>query len=376
MSTCGFALFETPIGACGIAWSEAGLLATSVARMPTRSGVRASFARRYPALAEAAMPPADRGHCRSDRTAPRRASGSTMPMWRLDQDGVGAWELDVYRAALAIPFGETRTYGELARALGRPEAAQAVGQALGRNPWPIVIPCHRILAADGRTGGFSAPGGAATKLRLLEIEGALAPESLPLFASHRRLDGAPPRSAARAGRRSEAAPPAPRDHAALSASAGTGKTHVLTARVLRLLLAGVDPASILCLTFTKAGAAEMAERIHARLAHWVRAEGRAISRARSVRARRDASTRRLGERARTLFARVLDATGGGLRIQTIHAFAQSLLGGLSGRGGARARLPAAGGARGAAARRATLAEMLVRAEQRGRSAAWSATSRR
>src|SRR5918912_2418675 len=63
---------------------------------------------------------------------------------------------------------------------------------------------------------------------------------------------------------------APRDHAALSASAGTGKTHVLTARVLRLLLAGVDPASILCLTFTKAGAAEMAERIHARLAHWVR----------------------------------------------------------------------------------------------------------
>src|SRR3954464_10573175 len=63
---------------------------------------------------------------------------------------------------------------------------------------------------------------------------------------------------------------APRDHAALSASAGTGKTHVLTARVLRLLLAGVDPSSILCLTFTKAGAAEMADRIHARLAHWVR----------------------------------------------------------------------------------------------------------
>src|SRR3954469_9809887 len=65
---------------------------------------------------------------------------------------------------------------------------------------------------------------------------------------------------------------APRDHAALSASAGTGKTHVLTARVLRLLLAGVDPASILCLTFTKAGAAEMAERIHGRLAYWVRLE--------------------------------------------------------------------------------------------------------
>ena len=115
----------------------------------------------------------------------------------------------------------------------------------------------------------------------------------------------------------------PRDHAALSASAGTGKTHVLTARVLRLLLAGVDPSSILCLTFTKAGAAEMADRIHARLAHWVRLN--------------DADLRKelfsLGEsnddeavaNARTLFARVLDAKGGGLRIQTIHAFAQGLL---------------------------------------------------
>src|ERR671911_1342761 len=69
----------------------------------------------------------------------------------------------------------------------------------------------------------------------------------------------------------------PRDHAALSASAGTGKTHVLTARVLRLLLAGVDPASILCLTFTKAGAAEMAERIHARLAYWVRLKDKELA---------------------------------------------------------------------------------------------------
>jgi ATP-dependent helicase/nuclease subunit A len=109
----------------------------------------------------------------------------------------------------------------------------------------------------------------------------------------------------------------------LSASAGTGKTHVLTARVIRLLLAGNDPAAILCLTFTKAGAAEMADRIHARLASWVRM--------------READLRKelfaLGEahdddalaRARTLFARVLEATGGGLRIQTIHAFCQTLL---------------------------------------------------
>lgn len=181
MNARGFALFETPIGACGIAWSEAGLLAT---RLPDADAarVRASFARRYPALAEAAMPPAVARV--ADRIA-RHLGGERVDYAdvALDQDGVGAWELHVYRAAIAIPIGETRTYGELARALGRPEAAQAVGQALGRNPWPIVVPCHRILAADGRTGGFSAPGGTRTKLRLLEIEGALAPQSLPLFAS-------------------------------------------------------------------------------------------------------------------------------------------------------------------------------------------------
>src|SRR5919206_1873661 len=112
----------------------------------------------------------------------------------------------------------------------------------------------------------------------------------------------------------------PRHHAALSASAGTGKTHVLTARVLRLLLAGVDPSSILCLTFTKAGAAEMAERIHSRLAHWVRLKDNELGR--ELMALDEDPGPPTRERARTLFARVLESTGGGLRIQTIHAFAQ------------------------------------------------------
>src|SRR5690606_7142372 len=112
------------------------------------------------------------------------------------------------------------------------------------------------------------------------------------------------------------------DHAALSASAGTGKTHVLTARVLRLLLAGTDPDSILCLTFTKAGAAEMAERVHARLAHWVRLDDAKLRK--ELFALSEPTDPDMLARARTLFARVLDATGGGLRILTIHAFAQSL----------------------------------------------------
>ncbi len=115
----------------------------------------------------------------------------------------------------------------------------------------------------------------------------------------------------------------PRAHVWLSASAGTGKTHVLSARVLRLLLAGVPPERILCLTFTKAGAAEMAERVHSTLARWVQVKAADL--------RKDLFA--LGEdnsddairRARLLFARVLDATGGGLKIQTIHSFCQSLL---------------------------------------------------
>ena len=155
----------------------------------------------------------------------------------------------------------------------------------------------------------------------------------------------------------------PRDHAALSASAGTGKTHVLTARVLRLLLSGVRPETILCLTFTKAGAAEMAERIHARLAHWVRLkdsklgeELAALDEDFGPDTRRD---------ARTLFARVLEAPGGGLRIQTIHAFAQSLLAAFPSEAGLIPGFKPLEGREEQLLARSTLAELLVRAEEQG-----------
>src|SRR3954470_7536296 len=155
----------------------------------------------------------------------------------------------------------------------------------------------------------------------------------------------------------------PRDHAALSASAGTGKTPVLTARVLRLLLAGVDPSTILCLTFTKAGAAEMADRIHARLAYWVRLKDGELKR----------ELEALGEgaepddlrRARTLFARVLDAAGGGLRIQTIHAFAQSLLAAFPAEAGLVPGFRPLEGREEQLLARSTLADLLVRAEAGG-----------
>jgi ATP-dependent helicase/nuclease subunit A len=155
----------------------------------------------------------------------------------------------------------------------------------------------------------------------------------------------------------------PRDHAALSASAGTGKTHVLTARVLRLLLSGVDPASILCLTFTKAGAAEMADRIHARLAYWVRLKDAGL--AAELAALGEEVGPEMRERARTLFARVLDAAGGGLRIQTIHAFAQSLLAAFPAEAGLVPGFRPLEGREEQLLARQTLADMLVRAEREG-----------
>ncbi len=155
----------------------------------------------------------------------------------------------------------------------------------------------------------------------------------------------------------------PRDHAALSASAGTGKTHVLTARVLRLLLSGVDPASILCLTFTKAGAAEMAERIHARLAHWVRLKDADLGH--ELVALGEDPGPETRARARTLFAAALDAAGGGLRVQTIHAFAQGLLAAFPSEAGLAPGFRPLEGREEQLLARSTLAEMLVRAEGQG-----------
>lgn len=149
----------------------------------------------------------------------------------------------------------------------------------------------------------------------------------------------------------------------LSASAGTGKTQVLTARVMRLLLSGVDPASILCLTFTKAGAAEMADRIHARLAHWVRLKGPLL--AAELLALGEAHDPAAVAKARQLFARVLDATGGGLRIQTIHAFAQSLLAAFPAEARVVPGFQPIEGREQSLLMRETLAAMLVAAEERG-----------
>ena len=161
----------------------------------------------------------------------------------------------------------------------------------------------------------------------------------------------------------QAAASDPLVHAALSASAGTGKTHVLTSRVLRLLLRGTAPSSILCLTFTKAGAAEMANRIGERLAYWVRLPEADLGLELKHLCEDYDPTMR--ERARRLFAEVLEARGGGLRIQTIHSFAQTLLASFPTEAGVVPGFrPIEGRAETELARR-TLASLLETAEAEG-----------
>ncbi len=135
---------------------------------------RARMAHRFPQCEEAAPPPSVQLAITAvtallDGTPPKPADLTHV---LLDMDGVPPFHQRVYALARQIPPGETLTYGELARQLGEPGAARAVGQALGHNPFAPVVPCHRVLAADGRSGGFSASGGVSTKLRMLLTERA------------------------------------------------------------------------------------------------------------------------------------------------------------------------------------------------------------
>ena len=183
MNDSGFTVFDTSVGTCGIAWRPEGLAAVLLPEA-TADQTLARLERRCAELAPASPPAWVEtviGRIRALLSGVREDLADVPVDWSL----VGEFEASVLRAARAIPPGETLTYGEVAERIGDPGQARAVGQALGHNPWPIVVPCHRVTAAAGRAGGFSAPGGASTKLKLLEIEGALAVERLPLFAEPR-----------------------------------------------------------------------------------------------------------------------------------------------------------------------------------------------
>lgn len=180
-----YTLFATAIGPVGLVWAEDGVLGVQLPEAGVRE-TRARMTRRFPAAVEE-QPPTD-----------PRIVDAIAAIGALLADGDGdlsaipidlsrgpAFNRRVYELVRAIPPGRTRTYGDIAGELGEPGAAQAVGQAMGHNPVPIVVPCHRVVAAGGRLGGFSARGGNATKRRMLEIEGAgsSVDEELTLFSA-------------------------------------------------------------------------------------------------------------------------------------------------------------------------------------------------
>ena len=171
MDTTGYTLFDTALGAAA---SRGGRAASSPSssRAPTsaRSAPHPASGRRG-----RAAPPADVQRAIDEIVALLDGAPRDLSAVVLDMERVPEFNRRVYAVAREIPPGETLTYGEVAERVGERGAAQAVGQALGRNPFPIVVPCHRVLAAGGGLGGFSAPGGVATKRRMLAIEGAGAP---------------------------------------------------------------------------------------------------------------------------------------------------------------------------------------------------------
>ena len=172
MGARGYTLFDTPIGRCGIAWGLDGVLAVQLPGARDED-TRARLQERA-AGAQPAEPPADVTQAIDAITALLNGDASDLAAIALDMDGVPPFHRRVYEVARRIAPGETLTYGEVAARLGAPGSARAVGQAMGRNPFAPIVPCHRVLAAGGRVGGFSANGGVATKLRMLTIEAAHA----------------------------------------------------------------------------------------------------------------------------------------------------------------------------------------------------------
>lgn len=179
MTAHRYTLFATAIGLCAIVWSERGVAAMQLPEADERAS-RARLRRRFAQPYEATPPPAVQAAIESI-VALLRGEAIDLGAIALDLTGLPSFHRRVYGVARQIPPGATLTYGEVAARLGEPRAARSVGQALGSNPFAIIVPCHRVLAAGGKPGGFSANGGVATKLRLLAIEAVHAKRAPTLF---------------------------------------------------------------------------------------------------------------------------------------------------------------------------------------------------
>ena len=180
-----YRLFETEAGICAIAWGAQGIVRF---RLPGR-GADATERDLLRHLPDALPCPAgSEPACIAAAIAAARRYFAGEPVdfsaMQLDLSGQSDFFQRIYAALRQVGWGRTTTYGALAKALGAgPEAARAVGQAMAQNPVPLIIPCHRVLAAGGKTGGFSAPGGAESKRRMLALEGVRLEPPPPAQAS-------------------------------------------------------------------------------------------------------------------------------------------------------------------------------------------------
>ena len=166
----GFVLFDTEVGRCALVWTGSGIAGLRLPEVD-EAALRAGLSRHWPRSCEQAPPRAVQ-QAIDNIVALLHGEPRDLLDVALDMSRVGAFERRVYDIARRTAPGRVRTYGDIAIELGDPALARAVGQALGRNPFPIVVPCHRVLAAGGKAGGFSSPGGLDTKLRLLTLERA------------------------------------------------------------------------------------------------------------------------------------------------------------------------------------------------------------
>jgi methylated-DNA-[protein]-cysteine S-methyltransferase len=179
-----FTLFETAIGLCGIVWGEHGIVGV---QLPERNAAatRARIIRRFPD-ARGDAPTRNIARARDAIVALISGANQDLTDVALDMRDLSSLNRQVYEIARAIAPGATLTYGDIAIKLGDRTLAQAVGQALGKNPYPIIVPCHRVLASGGKIGGFSAPTGIALKRKLLAIESVHASGAPNLFDSLRQ----------------------------------------------------------------------------------------------------------------------------------------------------------------------------------------------
>jgi methylated-DNA-[protein]-cysteine S-methyltransferase len=179
MTNQHFALFDTPIGICGIEWGPRGINGVQLP-MGSEEKTRSRIRQRDLFSVETEATPEVKAVIERiiDLLSGKPDDLTDIA---LDLEDVPEFNRGVYDIARGIPPGQTMTYGDIAKRLGGVELSRDVGQALGRNPCPIVVPCHRVLAAGNKPGGFSANGGVVTKLKILAIEGAAVNHTPSLF---------------------------------------------------------------------------------------------------------------------------------------------------------------------------------------------------